>query len=76
MIGATCHYVTAELDADPIIAQERDHLDHTDPPGRHGPPRADIERTVLARGLMAHLQDRVLRDGLGRRVLAPRTVVF
>ena len=69
VIGATCHYVTAELDAGPIIAQDVITVDHTDSPAEMARRGRDIERTVLARGLMAHLQDRVLRDGL-------RTVVF
>jgi formyltetrahydrofolate deformylase len=69
MIGATCHYVTAELDSGPIIAQDVirvDHHDSVDDMVRRG---RDIERAVLAHGLQWHLQDRVLRDGL-------RTVVF
>ena len=44
-------------------------VDHTDSPAEMARRGRDIERSVLARGLMAHLQDRVLRDGL-------RTVVF
>ena len=69
LIGATCHYVTAELDAGPIIAQDVIPVDHGDSPDDMVRRGRDIERAVLARGLMAHLQDRVLRDGL-------RTVVF
>jgi formyltetrahydrofolate deformylase len=69
LIGATCHYVTAELDAGPIIAQDVIRVDHTDSPEDMVRRGRDIERAVLAHGLMAHLQDRVLRDGL-------RTVVF
>jgi formyltetrahydrofolate deformylase len=69
LIGATCHYVTAELDAGPIIVQDVIPVDHTDSPEEMVRRGRDIERAVLARGLLAHLQDRVLRDGL-------RTVVF
>ena len=69
LIGATCHYVSAELDAGPIIAQDVMQVDHTDSPTDMVRRGKDIERAVLARGLIAHLQDRVLRDGL-------RTVVF
>ena len=69
LIGATCHYVSAELDAGPIIAQDVIPVDHTDSPEDMVRRGRDIERAVLARGLLAHLQDRVLRDGL-------RTVVF
>ncbi len=69
LIGATCHYVSAELDAGPIIAQDVMPVDHTDSPADMVRRGRDIERAVLAHGLLAHLQDRVLRDGL-------RTVVF
>jgi formyltetrahydrofolate deformylase len=69
VIGATAHYVTEELDAGPIIEQDVAHVSH-----RHGPDELvrlgrDIERTVLARAVIAHLEDRVLVDGA-------RTVVF
>jgi formyltetrahydrofolate deformylase len=69
LIGATCHYVTAELDAGPIIEQDVIHVDHTDSPAVMIRRGRDIERSVLFNGLVAHLQDRVFRDGL-------RTVVF
>jgi formyltetrahydrofolate deformylase len=69
MIGATCHYVTAELDAGPIIAQDVTEVDHSDSPADMERRGRDIERAVLAHGLQAHVADRVLRDGL-------RTVVF
>jgi formyltetrahydrofolate deformylase len=69
LIGATCHYVTAELDQGPIIEQDVIRIDHSDSPDdmvRYG---KDIEKTVLARGLRYHLEDRVL-------VHANKTVVF
>jgi formyltetrahydrofolate deformylase len=69
LIGATCHYVTAELDAGPIIEQDVIHVDHTDSAATMARRGRDIERAVLFRGLTAHLQDRVLVDGL-------RTIVF
>lgn len=69
LIGATCHYVTAELDAGPIIEQDVIHVDHSDSAAAMVRRGRDIERAVLFRGLVAHLQDRVLRDGL-------RTIVF
>lgn len=69
LIGATCHYVTAELDAGPIIEQDVIHVDHTDSPAVMIRRGRDIERSVLFNGLVAHLQDRVFRDGL-------RTIVF
>lgn len=69
LIGATCHYVTAELDAGPIIEQDVIHVDHSDSAATMMRRGRDIERSVLFRGLVAHLQDRVFRDGL-------RTIVF
>ncbi|KAM3114980.1 formyltetrahydrofolate deformylase [Phormidesmis sp. 146-33] len=69
LIGATCHYVTSELDAGPIIDQDVNRIDHTDSIEdlvRYG---KDIEKTVLARGLRYHVEDRVLRHG-------NKTVVF
>jgi formyltetrahydrofolate deformylase len=69
LIGATCHYVTSELDQGPIIEQDVIRIDHTDSPDdmvRYG---KDIEKTVLARGLRYHLEDRVLAHG-------NKTVVF
>lgn len=69
LIGATCHYVTGELDAGPIIDQDVERVNHG-----HGVEDLvrigkDIERRVLARGLSAHCQDRVLRH-------RNKTVVF
>ncbi len=69
LIGATCHYVSAELDAGPIIEQDVISVDHADSAAAMVRRGRDIERAVLFRGLTAHLQDRVLIDGL-------RTVVF
>lgn len=69
LIGATCHYVTADLDQGPIIEQDVIRIDHSDKPedlDRYG---KDIEKTVLARALRYHLEDRVLIDGI-------KTVVF
>jgi formyltetrahydrofolate deformylase len=69
LIGATCHYVTAELDQGPIIEQDVIRIDHSDSVEdmvRYG---KDIEKTVLARGLRYHLEDRVLRQG-------NKTIVF
>lgn len=63
IIGATAHYVTEELDAGPIIEQDIVRVSHrhdTDELARLG---ADVERTVLARAVSLHLQDRVLVDG-------------
>jgi formyltetrahydrofolate deformylase len=69
LIGATCHYVSAELDAGPIIEQDTmriDHGDSVDDMVRYG---KDIEKAVLARGLRYHVEDRVL-------VCGNKTVVF
>ncbi|MES1926671.1 formyltetrahydrofolate deformylase [Salinisphaera sp. T31B1] len=62
-VGATCHYVTAELDQGPIIDQDVTRVDHADTVGdlmRYG---KDIEKAVLARGLRHHLEDRVMISG-------------
>jgi len=69
LIGATCHYVTAELDAGPIIEQDTSRIDHGDTVDDLLRIGRDIERSVLARGLRWHLEDRVLVNG-------NRTVVF
>jgi formyltetrahydrofolate deformylase len=63
LIGATCHYVTEELDAGPIIEQDTVRIDHGDSVEdlvRYG---RDIEKTVLSRGLRYHVEDRVLVSG-------------
>ena len=63
LIGATCHYVTADLDEGPIIEQDTRRIDHADSPEELRRVGRDIERTVLARGLRWHLEDRVLLNG-------------
>ena len=69
LIGATCHYVTADLDAGPIIEQDVTRIDHGDSVADMVRQGRDIETLVLARGLRWHLEDRVL-------VYGSRTVVF
>ncbi|MGH4004051.1 MAG: formyltetrahydrofolate deformylase, partial [Pseudonocardiaceae bacterium] len=69
LVGASCHYVTAELDAGPIIEQDVLRVDHTDTVADMVRKGRDIEKVVLARGLRWHLEDRVLVHG-------NRTVVF
>ena len=69
IIGATCHYVTADLDAGPIIEQEVARIDHADTPVDLVRIGRDVERAALARGLRWHLEDRVLISG-------NRTIVF
>jgi formyltetrahydrofolate deformylase len=69
LIGATAHYVTEELDAGPIIDQDVTRVSHRDEVGDLKRIGRDIERLVLARAVIAHVDDRVLLDG-------PRTIVF
>jgi formyltetrahydrofolate deformylase len=69
LIGATAHYVTAELDAGPIIDQDVTRVSHRDEVDDMVRTGRDIERLVLARAVTAHLDDRVLLDG-------ERTIVF
>ena len=69
MIGATAHYVTADLDEGPIIAQDVEAISHADTPDDLVRKGRDIERRVLAAAVTYHLEDRVLLNG-------SRTVVF
>ena len=69
MIGATAHYVTADLDEGPIIVQDVEPVSHRDRPDDLARKGRDIERRVLARAVGYHLEDRVLVNG-------HRTVVF
>lgn len=69
MIGATAHYVTADLDEGPIIAQDVEYISHADTPDDMVRKGRDIERRVLARAVTWHLQDRVLING-------HKTVIF
>jgi formyltetrahydrofolate deformylase len=69
IIGATAHYVTEELDAGPIIEQDVARVSHREPAESMVRLGRDIERTVLARAVKWHLEDRVLVHG-------NRTVVF
>ena len=69
LIGATCHYVTENLDAGPIIEQDVIRVDHGDTVADMVRRGRDIERMVLSRGLRWHLEDRILVHG-------NKTVVF
>jgi formyltetrahydrofolate deformylase len=69
LIGATAHYVTAELDAGPIIEQDVGRVDHAMSVEEMIATGRDIEATVLARAVRFHLEHRVLING-------GRTVVF
>lgn len=69
LVGATCHYVTADLDQGPIIEQDVVRIEHADEPSDLIRAGRDVEKSVLARGLRYHIEDRVLLNG-------QRTVVF
>jgi formyltetrahydrofolate deformylase len=69
LIGATAHYVTAELDAGPIIAQDVERVSHRDEVADLVRIGRDVERRVLADAVRLHLEHRVL-------VFGNRTVVF
>jgi formyltetrahydrofolate deformylase len=62
MIGATGHYVTADLDEGPIISQDVEHVSHADMPEDLVRKGRDIERRVLARAVGWHLDGRVLMN--------------
>ncbi|WP_027855182.1 formyltetrahydrofolate deformylase [Marinobacterium litorale] len=68
-IGATCHYVTSELDAGPIIEQDVQRVTHHNTTKDMVRLGKDVEKAVLARGLRFHIEDRVL-------VYGNKTVVF
>jgi formyltetrahydrofolate deformylase len=69
LIGATAHYVTADLDEGPIIEQDVERISHRDTPDDLVRKGRDIERRVLSRALADHLDDRVILNG-------HKTVVF
>jgi formyltetrahydrofolate deformylase len=69
VIGATAHYVTAELDEGPIIAQQVMPVSHRDDPARLERRGRDLEAVVLAEALRLHLEHRVI-------VYGRRTAVF
>jgi formyltetrahydrofolate deformylase len=69
LIGATAHYVTEDLDEGPIIEQDVIRVSHRDDVDALIRLGADIERTVLARAVRWHCEDRVL-------VAGKTTVVF
>ncbi|GGL06387.1 formyltetrahydrofolate deformylase [Sphaerisporangium melleum] len=69
LIGATAHYVTADLDEGPIIEQEVARVDHTHSPEDLAAKGRDLECQALARAVRWHAEQRVLLDG-------HKTVVF
>ena len=68
-VGATAHYVTADLDEGPIIEQDVTRVDHTHSPEQLVAAGRDVEAAVLSRAVRWHSQTRVLLNG-------NRTVVF
>ncbi|NMC96698.1 MAG: formyltetrahydrofolate deformylase [Deltaproteobacteria bacterium] len=69
IIGATGHYVTAQLDEGPIIAQDVVKISHRDTVTDIQRKSKDLERIVLARALRLHLENRIL-------VYGSKTIVF
>ncbi len=69
LIGATAHYVTADLDEGPIIDQEVQRVDHRMTPADLARVGRDVEARTLSRAVALHAESRVLLNG-------PRTVVF
>tara|TARA_R100001126_G_scaffold71253_1_gene41419 strand:- start:1382 stop:2236 length:855 start_codon:yes stop_codon:yes gene_type:complete len=69
MIGASAHYVTADLDEGPIIHQDAESIGHADTPDALVRKGRDIESRVLAEAVRLYLEERVLLNG-------QRTVVF
>jgi formyltetrahydrofolate deformylase len=68
-VGATCHYVTSKLDEGPIIEQDAFRSDHSYTAEDLMRAGRDVEKSVLARGLRYHLEDRILLN-------CNKTVVF
>ncbi len=63
LIGATAHYATADLDEGPIIAQDTHHVTHRETVAQLTAAGRDVETTVLARAVRAHLEHRVATHG-------------
>ena len=63
LIGATCHYVTSELDAGPIVEQQVERVQHFHTPQDLVRLGRDCERSALARGIRYHVNDRTIIDG-------------
>jgi formyltetrahydrofolate deformylase len=69
LIGATAHYVTADLDEGPIIEQDVARVDHALSPTELAAVGRDVECVVLARAVRWHVEHRVFVNG-------PRTIIF
>jgi formyltetrahydrofolate deformylase len=63
LVGATAHYVTEDLDEGPIIEQDVIRVSHRESVSELQRRGADVERSVLARAVAWHCDDRVIRDG-------------
>lgn len=70
LIGATCHYVTNDLDAGPIIEQEVERVHHFHSPADLARLGRQCERIALAKGIRYHVHDRTLIDG-NRAIVFP-----
>ncbi|MGZ4503350.1 MAG: formyltransferase family protein, partial [Nocardioidaceae bacterium] len=69
LVGATAHYVTADLDAGPIIEQDVMRVDHRFDAQELAAAGRDVESQVLSRAVRWHSETRILRNG-------HKTVVF
>jgi formyltetrahydrofolate deformylase len=69
LIGATSHYVTADLDEGPIIEQDTTRVTHAQSPDDYVSLGRDVEAQVLARAIHAHVNGRIFLNG-------SKTVVF
>ncbi len=69
IIGATSHYVTAELDAGPIIEQDVVRISHKDTPASLVSKGRDLEKIVLSRAVTKHIERKIL-------TYKNRTVIF
>jgi formyltetrahydrofolate deformylase len=63
LVGATAHYVTADLDEGPIIEQDVVRVDHRHDVADLARLGADVERAVLSRAVSWHCEDRIIRYG-------------
>ncbi len=70
LIGATCHYVTSDLDAGPIVEQQVERVQHFHSPQDLVRLGRDCERGALARGIRYHVNDRTIIDG-NRAIVFP-----
>ena len=69
IIGATAHYANEELDMGPIISQDTVHVDHSHSAQDMLRMGRDVEQQVLARAVVAHLEDRIM-------TFNNRTIIF